>query len=78
MFHIYVATVCSKIFFSVPILCCSKCFQVASVLFLDVAYVFHICCKYIFYMFHFFEMYVALEFHIAHVSSCFESGAIEK
>jgi hypothetical protein len=49
MLQLYVSNVSA-----VSVLCCSKCFHVASYKYfiLDVAYVSHICCKCMFQMFH--------------------------
>jgi len=74
-FHIYVATVCSKIFH------CFSLFVAASVLmsqlqvfYQDIAYVFHVYCNYIFHMFHLFLR------HMLHssVSYCTKSQGLQR
>jgi hypothetical protein len=54
---------------ALPVLCCSKCFHVASCkcFYLDITYISHVCHKSMFEIFHMFRMYVALKCFILHV-----------
>ena len=45
----------------VSVLCCSKCFFMLHLFYLDVAYVSHTCCKGMSQKFHLFQMYVAFD-----------------
>ena len=74
-FHIYVTTVCSKMFH------CFSLFVATSVLmsqlqvfYQDIAYVFHVYCNYIFHMFHLFLRYML---HSS-VSYCTESQGLQR
>ena len=89
--YTYVASVCSKCcgcFQTHVASVCFSCFRrILQIIYLDVAFVavtIHICCKYMFRMFHLFQMYVPASasyykcFDLARVLAFFQIKLIQK